>query len=175
METIQALAAQIVITILVILSIINSYDTKRGLVIIAVLWSTVPGYFVFETDLYFWMVDIFGDYGYQSLTPLLAICTLSFIRCKLSTVLMCLFSMLILANCWFWWLEGFGHEVYEAQQSVVWAVFVVEVVMMLSKRLTDGVHGGLFRDRLAANIPTSWMASKHSDLCNDSYMGTNQK
>ena len=172
METIQALAPMIVITILVILSIINSYDTKRGLVIIAVLWSTVPGYFIFETDLYWWALDIFGDYGYQSLTPLLAICTLSFIRCKLSTVLMCLFSMLILANCWFWWLEGFGHEVYEAQQSIVWAVFVVEVVLMLSKRLTNGIHGGIFSDRLAANIPTHWMARFDSNLRIDSNLGS---
>ncbi len=162
---IQALAPQIVITILVLVTLINSHDTKRGLATIAVLWSTVPGYFIYGSDLYPPLVDIFGDYGYQSLTPLLAIFTLSYIRSRLSTVLMTLFSMLILANAWFWWLEGFGHEVYEAQQGIVWAVFVIEVVLMLSKRLTNGVHGSLCRINLAGNTPAPNVASNHVNHC----------
>ncbi len=175
-DTLGQYAYLIVIGTLVLVTLYNGHDTERGKACIAVLWWSVPMYWIYDTEsIYTAMVDTFGVYGVESLPLLFAICTLSFIRCKLSTVLMTLFSMLILANCWFWWLEGFGHEVYEAQQSIVWAVFVIEVVMMLSKRLTDGVHGGLYRDRLAANITTSGMASKHSNLCNNSYMGTNQK
>jgi hypothetical protein len=80
--------------------------------------------------------------------------------------------MLILANCWFWWLEGFGHEIYEAQQSLVWGVFILEVVLMLSKRLTNVLHGSIFSDRLAANIPTHWMARLNSNFRYNSNLGS---
>ena len=171
-DTLEQLAPAVVITSLVLVSIYNGHESQTGKASIAVLWCTVPIYFVYDSEsTYSWMIDVFGIYGVESLTPLLAISVLSFIRCKLSTILMCLFSMLILANCWFWWLEGFGHEIYEAQQSMVWGVFILEVVLMLSKRLTNGVHGGLLSDRLAANIPTHWMARFNSNLCPNSNLG----
>ena len=172
-DTLEQIAPAIVITILVLVTLYNGHESQIGKASIAVLWCSIPIYFVygFESN-YSWMVDAFGIYGVESLTPLLAICFLSFIRCKLSTVLMCLFSVLILANCWFWWLEGFGHEIYEAQQSMVWAVFILEVVLMLRKRLTNGLHGGIFRDRLAANIPTHWMARFNSNICPHRNMGS---
>ena len=134
-----------VILTLVLVTIWNGSDTPRGLSCIVVLWATAPGYFIYETELYYPIVEYLGSYGYQSATPLLAIITLSFIRDKLNTVLMCLFSMLILANGYFWWQEGNGHQIQEIQQAVVWIVFAIEVALMLSPRLTNGIHGVIQR------------------------------
>ena len=172
-DTLEQIAPAIVITILVLVTLYNGHESQTGKASIAVLWCTIPIYFVYGSESnYTWMVDVFGIYGVESLTPLLAICTLSFIRCKLSTILMCLFSMLILANCWLWWLEGFGHEIYEAQQSIVWGVFILEVALMLSKRLTNGLHGGIFVGRLAANLPAHWVARINSNIRPNSNLGS---
>jgi hypothetical protein len=115
----------------------------------------VPGYAIYDTDLYYPIVEAIGSYGYQSLTPLLAIIVLSFIHDKLSTILMSLFTMLILANCYFWWQEGNGNQVQHIQQGFVWTVFAIEVLLMLSPRLTDGIHGIVHRAIAARNIATA--------------------
>jgi heme/copper-type cytochrome/quinol oxidase subunit 1 len=60
--------------------------------------------------------------------------------------------MLILANIYFWWQEGNGHQIQIIQQSIVWMVFVTEVLLMLSPRLTNGIHGVVQRFNLARNI-----------------------
>ena len=145
--------AFLVILTLVLVALRNGCETKRGTACIAVLWTTAPGYFIYPTDLYFTLVDALGSYGYQSATPLLAICALACIKDKLSTVLMSLFTVVIFANIYFFWLEGQGHQIQDIQQTFVWSVFVVEVALMLSPRLTNGIHRvvqGFIRPRNAA-------------------------
>ena len=132
-----------VILLLVMISLRNGFESKRGLTCIAVLWCTVPGYFIYQSDLYFPIVDVLGSYGFQSATPLLAIAVLSLIRCRLSTILMCLFTVLICANTYFFWLEGQNHNIQDAHQMFVWSIFFTEVALMLSPRLTNGIHGAI--------------------------------
>ena len=141
-----------VILTLVIVSLRNGIETNRGLACIAALWSTVPGYFIYQSDWYFPIVDILGSYGYQSATPLLAIFALALIRDKLSTVLMCLFTVLIFANLYFFWLEGQNYQIQDIQQAFVWLVFFIEVALMLSQRLTNGIHGSLCKLDMARVI-----------------------
>lgn len=150
-----------VILTLVIITLRNGSETPRGFVCIAVLWSTLPGYLIYESDLYFPIVDALGSYGYQSATPFIAILALSFIRDKLSTVLMCLFSMLILVNGYFWLQEGNGHHVQAIQQAIVWSVFIIEVALMLSPRLTNGIHGAIQRFNLARNLAAIGYSRNH--------------
>ena len=163
-----------VILTLVLVTIWNGSDTPRGLSCIVVLWATAPGYFIYETELYYPIVEYLGSYGYQSATPLLAIIILSFIRDKLSTVLMCLFSMLILANGYFWWQEGNGHQIQEIQQAVVWIVFAIEVALMLSPRLTNGIHGVIQRFSVAGNIQQIGYSSNHQPYRSQNNPGKNQ-
>lgn len=145
------LITESVLILLCLVAIRNGSDTDRGLTCVAVLWSTIPGYWLYHTDYYFTLVDIFGSYGYQSLTPLLAIFVLSFIRGKLSAILMLLFFVLICANTYFFWLEGQGQQVQSAQQLFVWLIFFIEVALMLSPRLTNGIHGSFQRHDLAGD------------------------
>lgn len=139
------IAPFLIISLLILITLRNGFETKRGLACIAVLWTTVPGYMLYNTELYFPIADTIGSYGYQSVTPVLSICALAFIRDKLSTVLMCLFCVLILGNIYFFWLEGQGYQIQNAHQSMVWAVFFIEVALMLSLRLTNGIHRAVQR------------------------------
>jgi hypothetical protein len=121
----------------------------------------VPGYLIYDSNWYWPIVDVLGSYGYQSATPFIAILALSLIRDKLSTVLMCLFFMLILANGYFWLQEGNGYQVQAIQQAIVWAVFIIEVALMLSPRLTNGIHGAIQRFNLARNIAKIGYSRNH--------------
>jgi hypothetical protein len=163
-----------VILTLTLVTLRNGSDTPRGFACIAVLWSTVPGYLIYDSNWYWPIVDVLGSYGYQSATPLLAIVALSFIRDKLASVLMYLFSMLILSNIYFWWQEGNGHQIQIIQQSIVWMVFVIEVLLMLSPRLTNGIHGVVQRINLARNITTIGCTRFNSYFRSKANIGKNQ-
>jgi hypothetical protein len=163
-----------VILTLTLVTLRNGSDTPRGFACIAVLWSTVPGYLIYDSSWYWPIVDVLGSYGYQSATPLLAIIALSFIRDKLASVLMYLFSMLILANIYFWWQEGNSHQVQNVQQSVVWTVLVVEVVLMLSPRLTNGIHGVIQRINFARNIAKISYSRNHRACRSKANIGKTQ-
>jgi hypothetical protein len=164
-----------VISLLVLISLRNGIETNRGISCVAVLWCTVPGYLIYQSEYYFPIVDMLGSYGYQSATPLLAICALACIRDKLSTVLMCLFTVLIFANGYFFWLEGQNYQIQDAHQAFVWSVFFIEVTLMLSPRLTNGIHraiqrfvrdrdpatdGGIVEHRSASNLVNMVKAPK---------------
>lgn len=139
------IAPFLVISLLILITLRDDFDTQRGLACRAVLWTTAPGYMLYNTELYFPIADTIGSYGYQSVTPVLAICALALIRDKLSTVLMCLFCVLILGNIYFFWLEGQGYQIQDAHQVMVWAVFFTEVALMLSPRLTNGIYRAVQR------------------------------
>jgi hypothetical protein len=141
---------------------------------IAVFLSTLPGYLIYETQWYFPIVDALGSYGYQSATPLLAIVALSFIRDKLASVLMCLFSMLILANGYFWMQEGNAQQIQAIQQAIVWAVFIIEIALMLSPRLTNGIHRAIQRFNLARNIAKIGYSRNHRSHSSKANIGKNQ-
>lgn len=150
-----------VILTLVAITLHNGSDTPRGHVCIAVLWCTVPGYLIYDSDWYYYLRDMLGSYGYQSATPFLAILILSLIRDKLSTILICLFSMLILTNGVFWYLEGNGYHIQTTQQAILWSVFIIEVALMLSPRLTNGIHGVVQRINVARNNPALGYSRNH--------------
>jgi hypothetical protein len=134
----------------------------------------VPGYLIYDSSWYWPIVDVLGSYGYQSATPLIAILALSFIRDKLASVLMYLFSMLILANIYFWLQEGSGHQIQMIQQSIVWMVFIIEIALMLSPRLTNGIHGVVQRVSLARNIEKIGYSRNHSAYSSKANIGKNQ-
>ena len=155
-------AAFLVTLVLVLIAIRNGVETDRGIICVAVLWCTWPGYLIYHTELYFEVVDIIGSYAFQCLTPLLAVFILSFMRDKLSTVLMLLFTVLILANGYFFWLEGIGYQVQKVQQAFVWFVFFIEVALMLSQRLTNGIHGAVQRLVIAGGVAKNWSSGDDS-------------
>jgi hypothetical protein len=163
-----------VILTLTLVTLRNGSDTPRGFACIAVLWTTVPGYLIYDSNWYWLIADVLGSYGYQSATPLLAIVVLSRIRDKLSTVLMCLFSMLILANGYFWLQEGNSYQVQATQQVIVWAVFIIEVALMLSPRLTNGIHGAIQRFNLARNLAASGYPRNHRAHSSQDNIGQDQ-
>jgi hypothetical protein len=69
--------------------------------------------------------------------------------------------MLILANGYFWWQEGNDYHIQAMQQAFVWAVFTIEVALMLSPRLTNGIHGAIQRVNLASNIAAFGSSRNH--------------
>ena len=160
---------------LALASILNGYETRRAYACMAVLWVSVASTALYESTLYFPLADTLGYYGYQSLTPLLSICILANIKCRLSSCLMVLFCILISGNIIAWYAEGLGINVEAFYQQAVWAIFIIELALMLSKRLTNVVHGVVHRSRLDRDTTAPIVAFEHLDYSVKNNAGENTK
>ncbi len=152
-----------VLLVLVLAAVLNDRDDNRCNACVTVLWVTAIAYGVYESPWYFHIEDIFGYYGYESLTALLSIIILANIKCRLSTCLMVLFCVLISVNIAVWYAEFLGFYVEQIYQWVVWAIFTAELVLMLSPRVTNVVHGMVHRPQRDSG--GAIVAFEHLDHC----------
>jgi len=148
---------------LAFVSVRNGYESNRGLTCMAVLWVTVASITAYHSRFYFFLEDIFGYYGFLSLAPIISICILAKIKCRLSTLLMVLFCVLISVNIIAWYVEGLGLVVEAFHERVVWVLFVVQMLLMLSGKLTDGVHGVICGHDVAGDTSAPIVAFEHLD------------
>jgi hypothetical protein len=156
-------------------SVQNGYESKRGLACMAVLWVTAASIIAYHSELYFTLENIFGLYGYLSLAPIISICILAKIKCRLSTCLMVLFCVLISVNIIAWYVEGLGVVVEVFHERVVWVLFVVQMLLMLSRKLTDGVHRVICRPSVARDTSAPIVAFEHLDYRTESNTGEDSK
>jgi hypothetical protein len=152
-----------IIMALAFASVLAGYETKRAFACMAVLWVTVASLAIHESSLYFPLSDTFGYYGLQALDPLLSIIILANIRCRLSSCLMVLFCVLISVNIIAWYIEGLGINVEAYYQQAVWVVFIIELALMFSERLTNVVHGVVHRPSVAGDTSAPIVAFEHLD------------
>lgn len=152
-----------IILALAFASVQNGCESNRGLTCMAVLWVTGLSITTYHSQFYFTLESIFGYYGYLSLAPIISICILAKIKCRLSTLLMVLFCVLISVNIIAWYVEGLGVVVEAFRDRVVWVLFVVQMLLMLSRKLTDGVHRVICGPSVARDTSAPIVAFEHLD------------
>ena len=151
--------AVLVVALLTYAAMRNDRNQYRAAAIVCVLWITTASSFVYYFGPYDEAVSLVGYYQYQAIYPLLQILCLSLIRGKLAACLMILFCVEIIFNCFAFWIEGQNLYTDTLYQSTIWAVFVVQMALMLSRTLTNGVHHQLCRFNMARNPAKAISAS----------------
>jgi len=151
----------LVITTLVAALFRNQDLEQRAIVCAIVLWLTGMSYFMLYHGPYDQAITLLGFYQYQSLPLLLSISALYFVPGKLSTVLTAFFCVCILINGGAWWYEGHQLLTDETYQYVVWALFAIQLLIMFSRSLTNGIYRAILRANLARDPTTIGSISNH--------------
>jgi peptidoglycan/LPS O-acetylase OafA/YrhL len=159
------LGAVIVISLLVIAVLRNTGDDDRVAACNTLLWIATPSYYIYSTELYNTVTGYIGYFPYQAIFPLLYILVLSRIKCRLSTCLMAMCMIEISVNIGAFLIEGHKEEVSGTYLNIIWYIFIIEVALMLSRRVTNGVYRGVLRLKLAG---LAAKAKLSPDYCADS-------
>ncbi len=117
----------------------------RIMSIAVVLSVTAGSYAVFNSDLFFLIVDEIGLFLYYSLTPLTSIILLYKIPGTLSRNLTVLFGILVFICLILWLLTGFGNDVIDEFLLIQDVAFAVEILLMMPRGLINGFIGALRR------------------------------
>ena len=158
------------IDILVISSLVaalfrNQDLEQRAIVCAIVLWITGMSYFMFHYGPYDQAIELLGYYQYQSAILLISISALYFVPGKLSTVLTAFFCVCILINGGAWWYEG--HQILdESYQSVVWVLFAIQLSIMFSRSLTNGIYRAILRTNMARDPAEIGSIAEHRTASN---------
>jgi hypothetical protein len=143
------LGAVIVISLLVASVLKNTCDDDRAAACNTLLWIATPSYYIYGTDFYYAAINSIDFFVYQSIFPFLYIIVLSKIKGRLATCLMVMSMIEISVNIGAFLIEGHRDEASGTYVNIVWYIFIVEVALMLSRRITDGVYSGVLRLKLA--------------------------
>lgn len=166
------MAASVLIS-LIIITLYYWRDENRVYTCGIVTLVTALSYFTHFNPVYFELVEVLGFYGYMCLTPLIAIALLYQEPNKLSTCLMALFTGWVGINTAFFWLEGIGAGSETGYQAAQLIVFIAEVVLMISKRATDGTYRALQQFGLAGSSPAHDGHHNHSNHIHKHHLGSN--
>ena len=145
----------IVIAFIIIALVRAGDDDKRVFPIMTVMWMTTLSYLVYYFGSYDSYVEMLGYYAYHSIWLLTTIAILSFMRGKLAFCLMGLFCFEIVVNACYFLIEGAGIYADTFYQIMQWLLYSVEVSLLFSRRLTDGVYGVLCKNDLARDFAES--------------------
>ena len=145
----------IVIAFIIIVLVRAGVDDKRVFPIMTVMWMTTLSYLVYYFGSYDSYVEMLGYYAYHSIWLLTTIAILSFMRGKLAFCLMGLFCFEIVVNACYFLIEGAGIYADTFYQLMQWLLYGVEVSLLFSRRLTDGVYGVLCKNDLARDFAES--------------------
>ena len=135
----------IVIAAITYMCMRNSSDPSRLWPCVITLWITTASYMLYTVGAYDQTVALIGYYQYQSIAPLICVLALSLVKGRLATALMMTASFLIVANVIAFWTEGVGIYAWGAHQIVVWVILIVELALMHSPGLTNGLHRAIYR------------------------------
>lgn len=161
----------VVIASLVVASIANGDVYGRMKVCSSILWVTAASYMIYYFGDYNEYVTAIGYYQYQSIFPLISISILHLIKDRLATLLMVLYLIEISINALSFWIEGQGLYIDNAYQLSMWGVFIVQMALMFSRRLTNGVYRGLFGYDMARSSPKANMAAGHHSYSPENHPG----
>lgn len=133
--------------VMLVLSLVTilQQEEDRKWACVTILWVSGVSFGVYNSSLYDILVELIGYFAYISLTPLASIAILYMVKGRLCTVLMYLFFIQISVNITAWVVEGFGNNLTTQYDMTVTVLFVVEVALMYSRGVTDGIHRILCR------------------------------
>lgn len=94
---------------------------------------------IYHTDLFQVMVDAFGFHVYNSILTLLIIVMLSHVRAKVAMVVMVLCFLALLVNLLSFSIDISGGDSTAFFESAIYSIFALEVLAILSTRVTDGL------------------------------------
>lgn len=143
------MGAAIVISLLVVAVLRNTGDDDRTAACNTLLWIATPSYYIYGTGFYAEATSLIGFYDYQAIFPFLYICVLTKIKGKLSYCLMVMSMIEISVNIGAFLIEGHKEQASAAYLNIVWYIFIIEVALMLSRRVTNGFYKGVLRLKLA--------------------------
>jgi hypothetical protein len=126
---------------LALLRNIKDYDRFMATALIG--FVTALSYAIYYSPAYYWITDIVGYWGYMMIAPTLSVIALYFLKTRLSTVLMLLFTLITFTNlvCFFW--EKVSNVDY--YDYLLWGFFFVEIAILLSERVTDAIFNVYYR------------------------------
>lgn len=127
----------------------------RIMSIAVVLAVTAGSYAVFNSYLFFLIVDEIGLFLYYSLTPLASIILLYSIPGTLSRNLTVLFGMLVFICLILWLLTGFGNDVIDEFLLIQDVAFAVEILLMIPRGVINGFINALRRLAHSRNLESA--------------------
>lgn len=156
----------ILVIITLVAALLRNQDLEqRAIVCAIVLWITAMSYYMFHYGPYDQAVELLGYYQYQSAILLISISALYFVPGKLSTVLTAFFCICILINGGAWWYEG--HQLLDdVYQNAVWVLFAIQLLIMFSRSLTNGIYRILLRTNLVTDPATIGSIAEHRTSIN---------
>lgn len=149
---------ELVLFALFLATVCQGDNWGRSLPCFAVLLVTAVSYHFYQTNTYLDLQEKHGQYVLHGLVALFATAMLAGTRLiapsSLSACLMSLFTLYFGMVLMLFWLSLLKYNVAIAFEAIKFVVFIIEIALMLSTKLTDmiwGLHGRIRRSERDGN------------------------